>query len=88
MALGFQPQTKGVRDDLIGGEAGALGFAEEEMELIERQFDLDGAEHFFLHPGGDVVHAALPFVDGGGAAIAEVIGELLAGESATFAQVA
>lgn len=74
MTLMGEPEAQRVGDDGGGALASGFGFVEDHVQLIERQCDLDGAKHFLFYPRGYGVHIALPFVDGGSAAITEPFG--------------
>lgn len=85
--MALNPESAGFGEDAFGALAAGFGFGEEHEHFFDGEGDGDVPQHFILHPRGDGIDVSLPFVDGGGGAIAEVFGEGFAGESALFAEV-
>lgn len=86
--MASKPKTASVCENVFSALPGGLRLGEKLEHFFDGQFDGDGAHHFFFDPGGDVVHGALPFVDGGSAGVTKPSGELFACHAALLAKVA
>jgi hypothetical protein len=80
--------AEGLRKEGGEVELAFAGTGDEGVELLEGQGDGKAAQELVLHPLGDGMDLALPFVDGAGGGIAQLEGQGFAGEVAGEAELA
>ena len=78
--------AEGIGDELVHADFELAANLVEFGQLIDGEFDGDGAIHLFGDPIGDFAFAPFPMDDGTGRA-AKIHGEFFTGEHALFAQV-